>query len=158
MATISIDTQIAASPEACFDLARDVEAHAESAAFSQERIVEPGRTSGLLELGDVFTFEGRHFGVRQRFTARIVEFERPRRFVDEMVKGAFQWLRHVHEFEPNLGGTHMRDTLSWKAPLGVLGSVADWLFLKRHMAWFVRMKQLQLKAAAETRHPGAQHH
>jgi ligand-binding SRPBCC domain-containing protein len=143
MTTIVVETRIAAPPEICFDLALNVDAHAESAAFSGERVVEPGRLSGILQLGEMVTFEGRHFGFRQRFTAKIIEVDRPRRFVDEMVRGAFRWLRHIHEFEPVDGGTLMRDTLSWQAPFG-LG-----FLLKRHMRWFVATKQGHLKAIAE---------
>src|SRR5438477_167671 len=84
--------------EPLLDIALDVDAHSQSASFSAERIVEPGRLSGLLELGDLVTFEGRHFGLRQRFTAKIVELDRPRSFADEQVRGAFKRLRHVHEF------------------------------------------------------------
>ena len=130
----------------CFDLARDVDAHSRSAAFSNERIVEPGRLSGLLELGDLVTFEGRHFGIRQRFTAKIIELDRPRVFVDEMLRGGFKRLRHLHEFHARDGGTLMRDTLEWEAPFGFL---ADPLFLRRHMRWFVTTKQLALKEIAE---------
>lgn len=151
MTTIRIETRIRAPIELCFDLARDVEAHARSAAFSSERVVPPGRTSGLLELGDLVAFEGRHFGMRQRFVARITELQRPDRFVDEMVSGVFRWLRHTHEFEADDEGTVMIDTLEWEAPLGFLGLVADRLFLRRHMRWFVETKQKGLKAIAEER-------
>ena len=151
MTTITIDTLIAAPPRLCFDLARDVDAHEESAAFSGERIVPPGRTSGLLELGDLVAFEGRHFGLRQRFVARITEVEPPHRFVDEMVEGTFARLRHIHEFHAVEDGTLMRDILTWQAPLGVLGALADRLFLRRHMEWFVRTKQQGLKRIAESR-------
>ncbi|HUJ12709.1 MAG TPA: SRPBCC family protein [Thermoanaerobaculia bacterium] len=147
MTRIIIETRIAAPREVCFDLARDVDAHARSAAFSGERIVEPGRVSGLLETGDLVTFEGRHFGIRQRFTARIVEMRRPEFFIDEMVRGTFKWLRHIHEFEERGGDTLMRDTLEWRAPLGF---IADPLFLRRHMHWFVATKQRALKELAET--------
>jgi ligand-binding SRPBCC domain-containing protein len=123
MCTIIIETRIRAPIELCFDLARDVNAHAESAAFTSERVVEPGRTQGLLEIGDLVAFEGRHFGITQRFVARITALDRPYRFVDEMVQGAFKRLRHVHEFEFKGGATIMRDTLEWKAPLGILGSL-----------------------------------
>jgi hypothetical protein len=87
MATIVVETRIRAPIELCFDLARDVGAHAESAAFSSERVVEPGRTLGLLEFGDLVAFEGRHFGITQRFVARITALDRPAHFVDEMVQG-----------------------------------------------------------------------
>jgi len=70
-----------------------------------------GRTEGLLEQGDLVTFRGRHLGVTQTLTARVVELHRPDRFVDEMVAGAFRSLRHVHEFEQVGDETIMKDTL-----------------------------------------------
>jgi len=149
MTRLVIETHINAPIERCFDLARDVGAHAESAAFSSEHVVEPGRTYGLLELGDLVAFEGRHFGIRQRFVAKITGFDRPNRFVDEMVDGAFKWLRHVHDFEVDRNATLMRDTLEWEAPFGIVGRLADVIFLRRHMRWFVATKQTALKRIAE---------
>jgi len=148
---IVIETTIHATVELCFDLARDVGVHAESAAFSSERIVQPGRMDGLLERGDLVAFEGRHFGIRQRFVARITELDRPNRFVDEMVHGAFKRLRHIHEFEWIGNATLMRDIIEWQAPFGFIGRLADALFLRRHMAWFVSTKQRGLKQIAERR-------
>src|ERR1044072_2159115 len=117
MPTVVIETTIDAPVELCFDLARGVGVHAESAAFSSERIVEPGPTGGLLERGDLVAFEGRHFGIRQRFVARITELDRPIRFVDEMVHGAFKRLRHIHEFEWIGRATLMRDIIEREATL-----------------------------------------
>ena len=148
---IVIDTFIDAPPEMCFDLALSVEAHVESAAFSGERVIEPGRLSGTLQSGDMIAFEGWHFGIRQRFVARVGEVVRPRFFDDEMVHGLFKWLRHRHEFHEREGGTLMRDILEWEAPLGILGRIADLIFLRRHMWWFVATKQSHLKAMAEQR-------
>jgi ligand-binding SRPBCC domain-containing protein len=144
-----VETFIRAPREVVFDLARDVEAHNRSAAFSGERCVAPGRTSGLLEAGDLVTFEGIHFGIRQQVTAKIVDVDRPRRFSDELQHSAFKRLRHDHEFEERDGGTLMRDTLEWTSPLGILGRLADTLFVYRHMQWFVTTKQLALKEIAE---------
>lgn len=149
MGSAVIETFIRAPREICFDLARDVAAHAESAAFSGERLVAPGKLEGHLELGDLVAFEGKHFGFRHRFVARITALDRPYSFVDEMVEGTFTSLRHVHEFHEADGGTLMRDVLEWRAPLGFLGRIADRLFLEKHMSWFVRTKQAHLKAIAE---------
>jgi ligand-binding SRPBCC domain-containing protein len=152
VATITIYTFISAPQDVCFDLALDVSAHMKSASFSGERLVEPGRTSGMLQLGDLVTFEGRHFGIRQRFTTRIIELQRPDSFVDEMVRGSFKSLRHVHKFHIEDDQTVMRDTLTWDPPLGILGDIADVLFLRRHMERFVRKKQTQLKRLAEEKY------
>jgi len=138
-----VETLIAAPRELVFDLARDVDAHTRSASFSRERAVPPGRTSGLLEPGDSVTFEGKHFGLRQRFTVHITEMERPMRYVDEATHPAFRSLRHVHEFEEVDGGTLMRDTLEWTSPFGIF---AGW-FLRR----FVTKKQRALALDLEIR-------
>jgi ligand-binding SRPBCC domain-containing protein len=148
MTTLVVETRVAAPIELCFDLARDVEAHVKTSSSTGERAVA-GKTSGLLELGDVVTFEAVHFGIRQRLTSRIVEFDRPRCFVDEMVEGAFASLRHVHEFVADGTFVVIRDTLTWRSPLGFLGVVADKLFVERHMRDFMVKKQSELKEYAE---------
>jgi ligand-binding SRPBCC domain-containing protein len=149
MGSLVVETLIRAPRAVVFDLARDVGAHTRSASFSRERAVPPGRTEGLLETGDIVTFEGVHFGIRQRFTARITKLDRPHSFEDELVKAAFKSLRHVHEFEERDGATLMRDTLDWISPLGILGRIADALFVTRHLTTFVTRKQQALKEMAE---------
>ena len=132
-----------------FDLARDVDTHVRTSASSCERAVAPGKTTGALELGDVVTFEGKHLGIRQRLTARVVEMDRPVRFVDEQVRGAFRRLRHVHEFIECGCETLMRDTIEWISPLGPLGWLADYLAVARHLRAFISTKQQALKRLAE---------
>jgi ligand-binding SRPBCC domain-containing protein len=149
MPAISIETVIAAPIEQCFDLARSIEAHVQTSRFTCERVVGPGRLTGLLEEGDTVTFEAVHLGVRQTLTARIVEMRRPVRFVDEQIRGAFAALRHVHEFSSINGATLMRDTITWKSPLGRVGRLADLFFLRRHLTSFLRRKQALLRELAE---------
>jgi ligand-binding SRPBCC domain-containing protein len=134
---IVLETRIDAPLELCFDLARDVEIHCRTSAFTGERVLPRGRTEGRLELGDTVIFEGVHLGVRQRLTARITEMERPHRFVDELVSGVFRRLRHVHTFRREDERTVMRDEIEWESPLGPLGRLADRLFVERHLRWFL---------------------
>ena len=148
MPTVVVETHINAPLEVVFDLARDIELHCRTASHTGERAVA-GVTKGLIGLNESVTFEAWHLGLRHRLTARVTELVRPTRFVDEMTKGPFQWLKHVHEFSDNAGGTLMRDTIIWKSPLGVLGSVADALFLQRHMRNFLLQRNAELKKVAE---------
>jgi ligand-binding SRPBCC domain-containing protein len=55
---------------------------------------------------------------------------RPNYFVDEMVQGAFNRFRHEHHFKQMDEGTVMTDVVDYSSPLGVLGRLADVLFLK----------------------------
>jgi hypothetical protein len=116
-----------------------VDAHVQSSAFTGERVVEPGETARSPRDGRPRLLRGTSpRGIRQRLSARITEMERPRRFVDEMVRGAFLSLRHVHEFTATAGGgTRIVATVTWKSPFGLLGYVADAVVLKRHMRWFI---------------------
>lgn len=147
ISTIITITHIAAPVDRVFDLARDVETHCRTAAFTRERVFG-GKTSGLLELGDLITFEGVHLGIRQRLTARVVEFDPPQRIVDEMVSGAFRSLRHVHEFREVGGATQMTDTVLWTSPLGMLGRIAD-LVVGPHLRRFLERRNAELKRIAE---------
>lgn len=149
MPTIVLETYIRAAPRRCFDLARDVSVHCRTVAFSQERALPPGVVEGPLSLGDLVIFEARHLGIRQRLHARVVRMEPPHLFADEMIRGAFESLHHLHEFLPEGNGTLMRDTLRWQAPWGLLGKLADVLVLHRHLKRFLERKNAALKALAE---------
>ena len=152
MYTLRVTTFIAAPPAACFDLARSVDAHVASAAHTGERAVG-GKTSGLLGAGDEVTWEGRHFGVTQRLSSRITQFRPPSYFQDRMTRGAFRSLEHDHLFELQPGGTLMVDVLSFTAPFGPLGWVAERLLLGRHLRRFLVRRGMALKELAE-RGPG----
>lgn len=148
MTRIELATEIAAPIELVFDLARDLDLHQKSTSQTKERIVA-GRSTGLAELGDEITFEATHFGVRQRLSSKIIELSRPHRFVDQMTKGAFKSLHHIHEFKSTNYGTEMTDILTFEAPLGPLGILAEKLFLASYMKRFLIARNEFLKRLAE---------
>src|SRR5712675_3797813 len=121
MPVITILTPVRASAERCFDASRDLDLHLESMVHTGERAVA-GKTSGLIELGEQVTWEARHFGVRQRFTSHITAFDRPRYFQDSMLRGAFRSFVHDHYFEAGADGTIMKDVLTFRSPLAVIGT------------------------------------
>jgi ligand-binding SRPBCC domain-containing protein len=148
MPTIHLETFIGAPPQLCFDLARSVDVHMASTNHTGERAVA-GVTSGMMNLDDEVTWEARHFGVRQRLTSRITMMERPRLFVDEMQRGAFKRWHHTHTFEERRGGTLMIDDADYASPLGLLGRLADRLFLERYMTRLLLVRNAHIKKVAE---------
>jgi ligand-binding SRPBCC domain-containing protein len=143
MSTFRIATDIDAPVEACFDLSRSIDLHLESMLASDERAVG-GVTSGLIGAGEEVTWEARHFGVRWRMTSRIVEFDPPQRFVDEMVRGPFRAFRHEHRFEALGTGTRMTDVITFRTPVAVLTEWPVGLYLRRLMR--TRNAVIRLKA------------
>jgi ligand-binding SRPBCC domain-containing protein len=150
MPTIRISIDINAPIQTCFDLARDAAFHVETAKETNERIVS-GKNEGLFELGDEVTFEGRHLGIKQQLGAKITEFDSTNYFVDEMTKGAFQSLKHIHQFEAlDNGQTRMTDIVAWTSPLGILGIIADKIAVERHMPRFLQQRSQRIKERAES--------
>lgn len=79
---------------------------------------------------------------RIRWVAKIVEVVEPHtvvfgeeaRFVDEQESGPFKSWRHEHEFERiDDKTTRMVDRVTYRAPLGPLGWIADWLIIRRQL-------------------------
>jgi len=149
MPTIILETLINAPVEICFDLMRDIRIHTETTAQTNEKAVA-GVTDGKIGVGQTVTFEGTHFGMRQRLTVKVTEFERPRLFVDEMIEGRFRLFKHIHAFESHADGTLMRDTLIWTSPLGFLGRIVDKLLLESHLRALVTKRNTKLKEIAES--------
>ncbi|HZU52907.1 MAG TPA: SRPBCC family protein [Holophagaceae bacterium] len=148
MATFELETFIAAPPEVCFDLSLDLDLHQGSMDHTGERIVG-GRPGGRIGLHEFVTWEATHFGIRQRMTVGITALERPRRFHDEMLRGAFRRFEHEHTFEPAPGGTLMRDRFEIKAPLPPIGWLAERILLVPYMRRLMKKRNALIKARAE---------
>ena len=148
MPLIKHEIYIEAPIQICFDLARNIQVHMDTTSKTKERAIG-GVTEGLIELGESVTWEAVHLGIKQKLTAKITEMEKPYRFTDEMVKGAFQSFKHIHEFIESGTGTVMKDEFTYISPLGILGKLADRLFLEKYMQAFIVNRALALKDIAE---------
>lgn len=148
MPIIRHEQYIQAPIDICFDLARNVEIHTKTTSHTKEKAVG-GVTDGLLEAGDTVTWEAVHLGIKQRLTAKVIYMEKPHKFIDVMVKGAFQSFTHTHEFIEETTGTIMIDTFEYKSPLGPLGVITDKLFLEKYMQRFIISRAKELKGIAE---------
>jgi ligand-binding SRPBCC domain-containing protein len=148
MPTIRLETSIDAPLERCFDLSLNVDLHHHSVAHTHERPIA-GVTSGVMKLGDTVTWEAVHFGIKQHLTSKITAYERPYRFTDEMIRGTFQEIIHIHEFFPQSSGTLMIDLFTFRAPLGILGRLAEILVLTRYTKGLLLIRNRYLKQVAE---------
>ena len=149
MPVIEIETRIDAPIETVFDLARSIDLHVQSTAHTHEKAVA-GCTTGVISLGESVTWEATHFGVKQRLATKIVQFDRPRHFRDSLVSGAFKRFDHDHHFESVAGQTLMKDTFDYTSPFGILGRIADFVFLRRYMSRLLRTRNDLIKSVAES--------
>lgn len=148
MPVIRLEMWINADPQVVFDLSRSIDLHQISTSRTGEKAIG-GRLSGLIELGEHVTWRAKHLGVVQKLTAHITAFNSPHYFSDEQVKGAFKSFKHEHLFEKQGEGTLMTDIFNYTSPLGILGRIADKLFLYEYMKRFLLERNETIKEYAE---------
>ncbi|QNK78212.1 SRPBCC family protein [Winogradskyella sp. PAMC22761] len=149
MQRIELKTEIKADRNIVFDLSRSIDLHKISTEQTNEEAIA-GKTSGLIGMNESVTWRAKHFGIYQKLTSKITEFDRPKHFADEMVKGAFKEFKHEHHFAELNGGTLMTDFFDYESPFGILGKIADNLFLKKYMTELLTERNRIVKEFAES--------
>lgn len=73
------------------------------------------------------------FNIPITWVTEITHVAHLRYFVDEQRFGPYSLWHHKHFFEEINGGILMTDIVHYKLPLGILGDVAHWLFVKKQL-------------------------
>jgi len=149
MPQIHLTSFIAAPVERVFDLSRSINLHQVSTASTNEKAIA-GVMSGLISLGETVTWEARHFFKKRQFTSKITGMQRPGFFTDEMVKGDFISFHHEHHFKTVQNGTIMIDKINFETPYGMIGKIANSVFLRSYLEKFLVKRNAVIKEYAET--------
>lgn len=148
MPIIQLRTFINADQQTCFDTSRSIDVHANSMANSREKAIA-GRTTGLIQLHETVTWRAKHFGIWWTLTSRITQMDVPHSFTDEIVRGPFARMHHKHILQQENQGTLMIDEFNYASPLGILGKIADVLFVEKYMRNLLSERNEFIKMHAE---------
>jgi len=72
-------------------------------------------------------------GIKMNWVSEITHVKEKEYFVDEQRSGPYSIWHHEHKIEPVEGGVLMTDIVSYKPPFGILGSIANSLFIKKQL-------------------------
>ncbi len=148
MAIKELETEIYAPIKRCFNLSRSVDLHIESAEETNERAIA-GVLTGMMSMGDIVTWEARHFGIVQNLTVEITKFNFPHFFQDSQVKGIFANFTHDHLFEDRKELTLMKDIFEFRCPFGPIGLLVE-PFVRLHLKGFLITRNRLIKEVAES--------
>ena len=151
MARFVLETIVAAPPSAVFDVSLDPDLHVRSMARYGETMIEPP-AGGVFTEGSTVTWQARHFGIRFRLRSVVFDIDRPRGFSDRQIAGPFAALLHEHRFEEHPAGTLIRDTVTFRSPLGPLGRLVDAVIMRAYLRRLISERNAIL--AAEIDAPG----
>lgn len=122
--TIEREQRLARPPDEVFGFfadARNLERI--TPTFLRFRLV--GDVPDELGAGTLIRYRLRLHGIPIRWLTRIEQWEPGRRFADLQLRGPYRYWHHTHEFEPDAGGTVMRDTVRYAMRAGALGELAQ---------------------------------
>jgi hypothetical protein len=148
MPVIHLTTIIHASIQRVFDISRSIDLHKVSMAHTGERAIA-GTTKGLIKQGECVTWEAKHLFKTRRLTTCITHMSAYNSFTDEMVKGDFSMMKHVHIFTSSGFVTTMEDVFTFASPYGLVGKIVDALFLKNYMKRLLKKRNCIIKEYAE---------
>jgi ligand-binding SRPBCC domain-containing protein len=72
-------------------------------------------------------------GIKMTWVTEITQVKEKEYFVDEQRVGPYSMWHHEHKIEPVDGGVLMTDIVSYKPPFGILGSIANYILIKKQL-------------------------
>jgi ligand-binding SRPBCC domain-containing protein len=82
--------------------------------------------------GQIITYTVRPLlGIKMFWMTEITQVSDKRYFIDEQRMGPYAIWHHQHHFKVIPGGVEMTDLVHYRVPLGILGDIAHWLFVRR---------------------------
>jgi ligand-binding SRPBCC domain-containing protein len=96
----------------------------------------------LLHAGAEIQYRLRWHGIPLRWTSRITDWDPPRIFVDEQIRGPYRLWRHEHVFDEVEGGTRVRDRVLYAAPAP---RFVERLFVRRDLERIFAYRQERLR-------------
>ena len=119
MAIYRTEVTLAAPPEDIFDFL--VRPENVIRVTAPNVALRPVAAPEVFEQGSRIELELSGFGPPQRFLYEVIEFDRPNRFTETLVKGPLKSYRHEHVFETTPRGTLVVDHIEFSPPGGMLG-------------------------------------
>jgi len=96
-----------------------------------------------IEAGSLIDYRLRLHGFPIRWRTRIRDWEPPRRFIDEQLRGPYRLWVHEHRFEAQNGGTRMEDTVTYRVPGG---GFVHWLAVERDLRKIFGYRRMKVQA------------
>lgn len=98
-----------------------------------------------VQKGTLIHYALRMRGMPLRWSSEIAEWDPPNSFVDLQLRGPYKLWRHTHRFIGEGDATRIVDEVLYELPLGVLGRLAQRLFVKRDLEKIFAFREAKVR-------------
>jgi ligand-binding SRPBCC domain-containing protein len=96
------------------------------------------------------TWQAKHLYKVRKIKTKITSMNFPDHFIVQMVHGDFKSFRHEHHFKPIDNGTFLIDIIEFESPYGIIGQLANQLFLTSYLHQLLLHRNEVIKQYAES--------
>ena len=83
---------------------------------------------------------------KTEWVTEITHVENLKYFIDEQRFGPYDLWHHKHELVAIDGGVLMNDTIHYKIPFGILGQIANFMFIRKQLDTIFNFREEKLEA------------
>lgn len=94
------------------------------------RVISDGNHLGEMYPGMIITYKISPLtGINLDWMTEITQIRKEEYFIDEQRFGPYKFWHHQHHFKEIEGGTEMTDILTYGLPMGIMGRIANKIFV-----------------------------
>ena len=83
--------------------------------------------------GQLIDYTIKLFKKEIRWKTLITEYNKPKKFIDQQLKGPYSMWHHTHTFNDHGTYVEMIDEISYSVPFGIIGQIVNSIFIKRDL-------------------------
>ena len=95
------------------------------------KIITP--TPIKMKEGQLIDYTIKLYGFEVRWRTLITEYEYPKKFIDQQIKGPYSMWHHVHTFYDHGNYVHMVDEINYSISFGLIGKLINKLLIKKDL-------------------------
>ena len=86
-----------------------------------------------MEKGTLIDYTIKLMCIPLRWRSLITDYDPPKKFVDEQLKGPYSYWHHTHTFKAVDKGVEMNDVVRYAIPMGIIGRIMHSIWIKRDL-------------------------
>lgn len=95
--------------------------------------------------GMIITYKIKPFlGITMNWVTEITQLREGQFFIDDQRSGPYKYWHHQHHFRATENGVEMTDILHYAAPFGIIGKLAELLFVNRQVKHIFNYRKKKL--------------